>query len=353
MTQLTAEEIHRRARAGDGDAQFMLARLFDKEGRHDVALGWLQKAADAGHGLSATYLGMRFLTAQKAPFAPLDGARYVFKGADAGNAEAAGRAAVLTAAGVGRSADWGQALAWLKKAVKGGWAEGAPQLEVLEAEAAFHGQKRLDLAALARTPPVRTLREDPRILAVERFASPAACDWIARRAMPRLEPARTYNALKGGRDYNDIRTNTGTAFGLWNSDLVVQLLRARIAAAAGLPLAHFEPVNVLHYDPGQEFEPHFDFIDPTVAHFAEDLARRGQRVATALVYLNDGYEGGETAFPRLEFRHKGDRGDLMVFFNLDAEGRPDERTLHAGAPTTKGEKWVLSQWIRDRDQPVI
>ena len=353
MTQLTAEEIHRRARAGDGDAQVMLARLFDKEGRHDVALGWLQRAADAGHGLAATFLGMRFLTAQAAPFAPLDGARYVFKGAEAGNAEAAGRAAVLAAAGVGRAVDWSQALTWLQTAIKGGWADGEKQLRVLEAEAAFHGQKRLDLAALAATPPVTVLHEDPRILAVERFASPEACDWIAERAKPRLEPARTYNALKGGRDYNDIRTNTGTAFGLWNSDLVVQLMRARIAVAAGVDVARFEPVNVLHYDPGQQFDRHFDFIDPTVAHFAEDLARRGQRTATALLYLNEGYEGGETEFPRLELRHKGAKGDLMIFFNLDAEGRPDERTLHAGTPPTAGEKWVLSQWIRDKAQPVI
>jgi len=353
MNQLTVEQIQQRARAGDGDAMFMLARLFDKEGRHDVALGWLQKAADGGHAMAATYLGMRFLTAQAAPFAPIDGARYMFKGAEKGNAEAQARAAVLSAAGVGRARDWGQALAWLKKAEKQGLPDAKAQMAVLEAESKFHGQARLDLAGLAVSKKPRVEREDPKILVVERFASPEACDWIAERAKPRLEPARTYNALQGGKGYNDIRTNTGTAFGLWNSDLVVQLVRARIASTTGLPVAHFESVNILHYDPGQQFEPHFDWIDPDVAHFAADLERLGQRQATALVYLNKEYEGGETAFPRLDYGFKGEKGDLMVFFNLDAEGRPDQRTLHAGTPPTSGEKWVLSQWIRTKPQPVI
>ncbi len=352
MTQLTPEEIHKRAREGDHDAQFALARLFDREGRHDVAIGWLQKAADAGHALSATYLGMRFLTAQAAPFAPVDGARLIFKGAEAGNPEAAGRAAVLTAAGVGRPQDWRGALAWLTRAIKGGYAGSQAQMDVLETEARFHGRP-LDLKKLVASPRVETVREDPRIQVVKGFASPEACDWIAERSKPRLEPARTYNALKGGRDYNDIRTNTGTAFGLWNTDLVVLLMRARIAAASGLALNRFEPVNILHYDPGQQFEPHYDWIDPEVEHFAADLAARGQRTATALLYLNDGYDGGETDFPRLGYNHKGRKGDLLIFFNIDGEGRPDPRTLHAGTPPTSGEKWVLSQWIRDKEQPVI
>jgi len=80
------------------------------------------------------------------------------------------------------------------------------------------------------------------------------------------------------------------------------------------------------------------------------LQRGGQRVATFLVYLNDGYEGGETSFPRLDYRFKGATGDALVFANVEPNGAPDPRTMHAGTPTTRGEKWLLSQWIRDRPQ---
>jgi hypothetical protein len=47
-------------------------------------------------------------------------------------------------------------------------------------------------------------------------------------------------------------------------------------------------------------------------------------------------------------RHRARRGDALMFANVDLAGNPDRRTLHAGLPPTRGEKWVLSQWIRDR-----
>lgn len=354
MSSPTVEQIQQRAQAGDGDAQFILARLFDKEGRHDVAVGWLKRAADGGHAMSANYLGARLMTGQGAPFDPVGGARFTFQAAEAGNGEACGRAAVLSAVGVGRKANWTEALGWLRQSVVLGHPGAAEQLGVLEAEAAFHGLSgQLDLDSLQASPPRHTAVEAPRIWIAERFCSPAACAWIAKRAAGRLEAARTYDPEQGGRSVNDMRTNTGTGFGLRDTDLVITLLRARIARACDIPLGCFEPVNVLHYDPGQKFDLHYDFIDPEVSHFADDLRQRGQRQATALIYLNDDYEGGETDFPEIGYSFKGDVGDLLVFFNVDSEGKPDKSTLHAGTPPTSGEKWILSQWIRDKAQPII
>ena len=40
-----------------------------------------------------------------------------------------------------------------------------------------------------------------------------------------------------------------------------------------------------------------------------------------------------------------------MFRNVDAQGQPDPRTLHAGRPPTAGEKWLLSVWILDRPVP--
>lgn len=81
---------------------------------------------------------------------------------------------------------------------------------------------------------------------------------------------------------------------------------------------------------------------------AAELAPRGQRAATFLIYLNEAYEGGATQFPRLDWQYRGGRGDALLFSNVDAAGAPDYNTVHAGMPATSGEKWVLSQWIRTR-----
>lgn len=72
---------------------------------------------------------------------------------------------------------------------------------------------------------------------------------------------------------------------------------------------------------------------------------------TFLIYLNEEYEGGETAFPAIGLRYRGRAGDALFWANLDQQQLPDPLTLHAGLPPTSGEKWVFSQWIRERPTP--
>jgi prolyl 4-hydroxylase len=81
-------------------------------------------------------------------------------------------------------------------------------------------------------------------------------------------------------------------------DIVTQLVRSRISLVTRVPEPLFEAPQVMHYAGGQEFKPHFDFLDPQQPGEARDLAARGQRIATFLLYLNDDDEGGETIFPR-------------------------------------------------------
>ncbi len=126
--------------------------------------------------------------------------------------------------------------------------------------------------------------------------------------------------------------------------MILAVLRLRISALTGLS-AGMEIPNILHYTVGQKYAPHFDYIAASDAD-AVRLTQGTQRVLTFLIYLNDDYEGGETKFPRIPWQHKGKKGDAMFFWSVDKQGRPDQMTLHEGSAPTKGEKWVLSQWIR-------
>ena len=112
-------------------------------------------------------------------------------------------------------------------------------------------------------------------------------------------------------------------------------------------VAAMEIPSVLYYSVGQEFLPHFDIIiNPDSPDYDQKLAKGGERVLTLLLYLNDDYEGGETEFPVLGERWKGRKGEALFFWNVTPDGALDERTLHAGLPVTRGEKWILSQWIQ-------
>jgi prolyl 4-hydroxylase len=143
------------------------------------------------------------------------------------------------------------------------------------------------------------------------------------------------------------RTNTAAVFNLADTDLVFVLAQLRMSACLGVPLRHFEAATVLHYDVGEEITEHYDFIDPNIPNYVQEIAQQGERVVTFLVYLNDDYGQGETAFPRLGISHKGTRGEGMFFVNA-VDGSADTRTLHAGRTPAGGEKWIISQFVRNR-----
>jgi hypothetical protein len=195
-----------------------------------------------------------------------------------------------------------------------------------------------------------TVHEDPLIRVFRGFLSNEACDWLIGRAGGRLERARVYDVRRQSDVVDDSRTNSFAVFNAMEADLVQLLVQARMAACCGQPVQHMEAATVLHYAVGETIGNHYDFIDPAAPGYAEQVRKLGHRVLTFLVYLNDGYEGGETVFPKLGLSHAGRRGEGLFFVNTRADGQPDLRTLHNGKPPTRGEKWVFSQFVRNQPE---
>jgi prolyl 4-hydroxylase len=213
-------------------------------------------------------------------------------------------------------------------------------------------RERIDLATWLRGPSAEAVcHEEPSIKGFTGVAPRAACDYLVGLAAPLLRRAEV-NDIQSGRRVHHMRTNSDAMIGPGNSDVLLRLVDHRVALAAGLPVANQESTAILRYRPGEAYENHYDFIDPRVPEFAVDIEARGQRVVTALVYLNEDYEGGATSFPQLGIALRGRVGDAIVWRNVMPDGSPEPRSLHAGMPPTQGEKWVLSKWIRSRAQPL-
>jgi prolyl 4-hydroxylase len=206
----------------------------------------------------------------------------------------------------------------------------------------------VDLGAWASVPDARRLSAQPRIAMLKRLISPGACDWLIELARPHLERQQTLDPQSGEKVDHRARSNSGAELVPGRFDSVVAFVRARVAAAAGVSSANLDTSQVLHYAVGEQFAPHFDFLDTRFPGYAEQVARWGQRAFTVLIYLNDDFEGGETYFPRLQRGFKGRKGDALLFWNVTPEGAPDTLTMHTGAPPVSGEKWLFSQWIRLR-----
>lgn len=271
------------------------------------------------------------------------------RAADAGDGAAAHRLAVLTAMGLGAPQDWRRALALLDRAAQLGFAPAQGQVALLAGnDPADPAAARIDLAAWLTAPAPRPLVDGPAIFVIEGFLPHAVCDWLKDRAEAVTEPALVYDPATGEGRRESVRTNAAAQFTLEQMDVVLAVVRERIARAAGLPVPGLEWTQVLHYAVGQTFDWHVDWLDPALPGYAADLAARGQRIATCLVFLNDDFEGGETAFEAGGLRHRGRKGDALLWANTLPDGSVDRRTRHAGLPPTSGEKWVLSQWLRGR-----
>jgi hypothetical protein len=337
------------------DAQYQTALALFGQGRHAEGAQALRQAADGGHVPSMSLLGGQLFSGRGVAPDPINGIRLILSAAERGGGYACATAAMLWARGYSGQPDWPRALDYLQRAAELGFQPARDQLRLLSGYKAGIDWKKLrravDIAAWRKVPAPLALSEDPLIRAAPGLISPQFCDALIARARPLLGPAAIYDELKGGAAREDGRRHSAAQFDVTDMDLVTEAICNRVCALAGLPAVHAESLQVLHYRPGEYFAPHFDFWEPGFEGHAATLKTFGQRAFTVLVYLNDDFDGGETEFLRLGLRHKGRRGDAMVFRNVDAAGQPDRNTLHAGRPPTRGEKWLLSVWIRDRAAP--
>ncbi len=256
-------------------------------------------------------------------------ARHLFERAAAlGDAQASAYATNLLASGIAGPRDWAGAMARLRAEATANPVRAA----VLELITAMALDNAGNPAAL---PEPETISETPRIRIYRQFFSAAECDHVLHVAEGRYRPSMVYNAARQlVRD--PIRTSDGATLNWLAEDPAIHALLRRIAKITGTEPGQGEAAQVLRYQPGQQYRPHYDYLRGSA----------NQRIVTALVWLNEDYAGGETAFIRTDIRLRGRKGDAVVFWNALADGSIDPLTEHAGLPVRQGTKLLFNRWIR-------
>ena len=167
------------------------------------------------------------------------------------------------------------------------------------------------------------------LFTTEKFAPPAACDWLITQGKGRMSRATIYDKATGGTTEDYRRTNSQCDLDIETIGVLTFVLRGRIGAITQRQDVAMEVPKILHYAPGETFAVHFDYLDPKEPAYAHELSVRGQRTDTFLIYLNDDFSGGETSFPEIKLSHLGAKGDALLFRNVDDTGAPDHDTMHA------------------------
>ncbi|KAL4149649.1 hypothetical protein QTP88_003541 [Uroleucon formosanum] len=110
-------------------------------------------------------------------------------------------------------------------------------------------------------------------------------------------------------------------------------LNTRIESFTGFSTKTAENYQVVNYGLGGHYIPHHD-------PFSRNLTD----------VQNEGY----TSFPKLNIIVPTEKGAALVWNNLDiSNGQMCGDTLHGSCPLLKGNKWIMTRWLREEGQHLL
>ncbi|CAI2357787.1 unnamed protein product [Caenorhabditis sp. 36 PRJEB53466] len=128
---------------------------------------------------------------------------------------------------------------------------------------------------------------------------------------------------------------------------LTKLFLATAKAAIGFRMQDIEGIQIVTFGPGGHHAYHSDFLTPTNNTTKnKELKLRGNRVLTIVVLLKEAESGGEIMFPDAGVALKMAIGDLAYWYNMEENGKKEERTSYGHCPVYAGEIKVAKMFLR-------
>jgi prolyl 4-hydroxylase len=187
--------------------------------------------------------------------------------------------------------------------------------------------------------------DDYQIIEYPNFLTDEECDNIINIAKNKgLTKSSLYNGSRD--DYDDSVRISEQTWLFDNENTFIATMSEKIAKLVNIPVSHQEAMQVVHYDVGGKYEPHFDACIESCDRMN---GKGGNRYLTVLLYLNDVMEGGETSFPIINKKVKPEKRKAVLFYNINKNTEEIiQESKHGGNPIIKGEKWLANKWIHIR-----
>ena len=186
----------------------------------------------------------------------------------------------------------------------------------------------------------------PGFLLMQNFLSAAECDALVAQCEAQEGVRHTVSNLSNDPQLetvqNDGRTSELVDIRTLKADIVGLVRNAYVNLVAPhfqKQIEWFELPEILRYRPGGEYKPHTDADNWFPGE--QTWKRAVDRDLSLLVYLNDGFEGGEIVFPNFGLSLQPKRGLLIAFPS-------DRRYLHAARPVRSGIRYALVSWAATR-----
>ena len=190
---------------------------------------------------------------------------------------------------------------------------------------------------------------NPILYVVNDFLSDNECEAFIEASRGKLKPSTVIGANK------EIQHENRTSENCWiehDVNEIVHEVSKRLSILVQMPIRNAEQYQLVHYKKGTEYKPHYDAFDHETEDGRNNWEPGGQRLITAIAYLNNVESGGETGFPNLKIDIPPKKGDVVVFHNTLEDSsvthpKINPGSLHGGMPVTRGEKWMVNLWFRE------
>ncbi len=193
--------------------------------------------------------------------------------------------------------------------------------------------------------------KDPLVVVVDDFVTPGERKHIINQARSKMKRGRV--TLDEEVAYSEGRTGS-TAWIGHDATPVIRGLVGRVSELVNIPSHHAESLQIVHYAQTQEYKAHHDAWKVGTERHKNRTENGGQRLVTALMYLNEVEAGGGTGFPKLKLEVEPVPGRMVIFHNTTGMVNDvHKKSLHGGLPVEYGEKWACNLWFRERpyDRP--
>jgi len=190
------------------------------------------------------------------------------------------------------------------------------------------------------------LNLNPLVYYEDKFLTPFLCEHLIDLARERLQPSKVLG--DDGKPVEHEARSSEHAFIPHHETKFTQEIVAKVSIKMGIHPNQAEQLQVIRYEAGQQYKAHYDSFEGD--NLERALENGGQRIATALIYLNNPISGGGTNFPVLKRRVDAVQG-RVVFFTNTYLGNTIRHpySQHGGEPVGRGEKWACNLWYREKE----
>jgi prolyl 4-hydroxylase len=190
------------------------------------------------------------------------------------------------------------------------------------------------------------IMNSPKIIYIENFITPEQANHLMAISDQIKRPSTIDTKENPYTLVNNVRSSESAHLGKAR-DRLVKEIEDSACDFVGLDTRYLEPMQVVVYEKGQKFNEHYDFFGPD----SQDIAVRGNRNKTILVYLNDipPEAGGATIFSKIGLKIQPKAYSAVYFENMNGS-QLDYNTLHAGLELTtdKIKKYAINIWFREK-----